>query len=195
MPARGRSSYHTGQLVPLPQLSSPPARSRSSRPVRAWGALRRCAAPCLPISTTGLIRATPTPPCGDRSRSSAKVPRAELLLGRLAENRSFVPAAAHFARRKNPVLLDPGERLLEGLLRIRLEDQALARTPAPRIDLAVEALRKFLLVITGVQFRPQVDVALGASQCVEILPHILRIGRAGDHRRHHERCVDDFAKT
>jgi hypothetical protein len=47
----------------------------------------------------------------------------------------------------------------------------------------------------GVKLGPQVDVALRPAQRPEIFAHVFGIGRAGDHRGHHEREIDDFAKA
>src|SRR5712692_10178774 len=46
-----------------------------------------------------------------------------------------------------------------------------------------------------VELGPQIDVALRAAQRPEVLPDVLRIGIAGEHRRNHEGGVDDLAET
>src|SRR5271169_793859 len=98
---------------------------------------------------------------------------------RLSVDRAFVLAAAHLAARKDAVLLDPLKGFLKGLFRIRLEHQSLAGTPTPRIYRAMEAHRELLLVVVGIKLRPQVDVALRATQRAEVFTHVFRVGCAG----------------
>src|SRR6185437_14494928 len=76
----------------------------------------------------------------------------------------LVLARADIAVREDAVRGDPVARLLVDFRRVGLEYHSLARTPAPRIHLGVEALREFLLVVVRVELRPQVDVALRAAQ-------------------------------
>ena len=57
------------------------------------------------------------------------------------------------------------------------------------------ALGELVLVEVRVELRPQVDVALRALERAEELAHVLRIGIAGDHRRHHEGAVGHFAEA
>jgi hypothetical protein len=85
--------------------------------------------------------------------------------------------------------------LLEHLLRVGLEDDALAGAPAPRVHHGVIALGKFIPVVARVEFRTQVDVALGALQGAEIAPDVLGIGRAVDHGGDHEGGVDHLAEA
>src|SRR5271156_1582284 len=114
---------------------------------------------------------------------------------RLDENRGFVFAGAHLPGREDAVPPDPLERLVESLFRVWLEHQPLARTPAPRVHLIVKARRELLLIVVSVKFGPQIDVALGTAQRAKIFAYILRVRRAGDHRRDHERGVDDLTET
>src|SRR5262249_27783850 len=114
---------------------------------------------------------------------------------RLSKDRGLIFAAAHFAARENAVMLEATKRLLERILRVRLEHQPLPRAPTPGIHLIAEAPWKFLLVVVRMELGPQIDVALRAAQAAEILVHILRIGGAVDDRRHHEGGVNDFAKA
>src|SRR6185312_6183962 len=80
------------------------------------------------------------------------------------DGRFCVSAAAQIAIRENAVRGDPFARLGEDLFGVGLEHQPLARAPAPRIHLGVEALGELVLVIMRVLLRPQVDVALRAAQ-------------------------------
>src|SRR6516164_4743089 len=110
-------------------------------------------------------------------------------------NRPVIASRTHLSLGENLVPRDPLERLLEDLARIRLEDDPLARPPAARVHLRVETLGKLLLVVMRVKLGAKVQVALRPAQGAEILLHVLGIGIAGNHRRHHERGVDDFAKS
>src|SRR5437868_4793731 len=107
----------------------------------------------------------------------------------------LVDAGAHLACWEGGGRRDPGEGFLVHLFGVGLEDEPLARAPAPRVDLVTEAGREFLAVIMGIEVRPQIDVALRPAERAEIFAHILRVGIAGDERGHHKRRVDDLAET
>ena len=85
--------------------------------------------------------------------------------------------------------------MLEHLLGIGLEDDALAGPPAPRVHAGVEALGELGLVVVRVEFGPQVDVALRPSQRAEELADVLRLGVAVEHGGDHECVVDDLAEA
>src|SRR5262245_1894858 len=70
------------------------------------------------------------------------------------QGRLLVSGAAQLSFRENAVGSNPFERFLVDFLGIRLENQAFAGPPAPRIHSGVEAVRKLLLVIMGVELRP-----------------------------------------
>src|SRR3954462_13129135 len=106
-----------------------------------------------------------------------------------------VASRSHVLPLEDSALTDPLEGAVEGLLRVRLEQDALARSPPPRVGLREEALGKLVAVVLRVQLRPQVDVALGKTQRPEVLLHVLRIGSAGEHGRHHEGGVDHLAEA
>src|ERR1700720_242560 len=95
------------------------------------------------------------------------------LLGRIRDGGSIVFSRSHAPFREDLVLRDPLERLLEDFLRIGLEYDPLARPPATRIHDSVETVREFVLVVMGVKFRPQVNIALRAAQGVEVSPNVL----------------------
>jgi hypothetical protein len=59
----------------------------------------------------------------------------------------------------------------------------------------VEARRKFLAVVVGIQLGPQIDVALRQPQSPEILSDVVRVGVASDYRRHHEGRIDDLTEA
>src|SRR5262245_18762876 len=105
----------------------------------------------------------------------------------------LVLARPHAVLVEDFALRDPLEGLLEHLARVGLEHDALARTPAPRVDLGVEARGELLAVVVGVELGAQVDVALRAAQRAEVLLHVLRVRIAGEHRGHHEGGVDHLA--
>ena len=65
---------------------------------------------------------------------------------------------------EDAVLGDPVDRLVVGFLGVGLEHEAFARTPAPRVHQRVVAHREFVLVVVRVAVRPQIDVALRATQ-------------------------------
>src|SRR5262245_47791083 len=90
--------------------------------------------------------------------------------------RLLVTGAAHLSFWENAVGSNPLERFLIDFLGVGLENQAFAGPPAPGIHLGVEAVRKLLLVIMGVELRPQVDVALGLAQGAEELAQVFRVG-------------------
>src|SRR5262245_55922207 len=69
-------------------------------------------------------------------------------------------ARAHGPGGEDAVLGDPLDGLVEDLLRVRLEHDALARAPAPGVHQRVEADRKLVPVVMGVAIRPQVAVPL-----------------------------------
>src|SRR5262252_2994404 len=129
---------------------------------------------CIPLFPKTCHRkgVAPQHPSGRRSTS---------LRGK-RDHRILVPASAHPAFREDPALRDPLEGFLEHLLSVGLEDEALARSPAARVDLVEEAGRKFPTVVVGMQLRTQIDVALCPPQRAKELPDVLRIGIAGDHR-------------
>src|SRR5207247_7664906 len=104
-------------------------------------------------------------------------------------------AGTHRRGLEDVVLADPPEGILEHLLGVGLEYDALTGTPSPNVDLLEEALREFPAVVARVALRAQVDVALRAAQRAEIFLHVLGIGVAGEHRGHHERAVDDLAEA
>src|ERR1043166_5938429 len=79
-------------------------------------------------------------------------------------DRILVPAGPHLAVLEDLALGDPGEGLLEHLLGVGLEDDALAGAPATRVHAGMEALGELIPVVVGVELGPQVDVALGAAQ-------------------------------
>src|SRR5277367_3357977 len=106
------------------------------------------------------------------------------------DGRSIVFPRSHAPVRKNLVFRNPLERLLEDLPGIGLEYDPLTRTPAPRIHHGMEALREFVLVIMGVEFRPQIDIPLRPPQGAEVSLDVLRIHRALDHGGNHEGGVD-----
>ncbi len=105
----------------------------------------------------------------------------------------LVIARAHAAALEDLVLGNPVERLLEHVAAVGLEHDAFARPPAPRIHRRMEALGELHLVVVGVELRPQIDVALGAAQRLEILLHVLHVRIAVDHGADHEGGVDDLA--
>ena len=91
---------------------------------------------------------------------------------------------------------DPVDRLVEDLARVGLEDDALARPPAPRVHHGVEALGELVLVVVRVELGPQIDVALrplaargNSAGCPRDRASPLIIG--GDH----EGRVDDLAEA
>src|SRR5581483_939079 len=86
----------------------------------------------------------------------------------------LVNAAAHLPSLENLMLGNPLVRPLVHFLRVRLENEPLARPPAPRVHLGVETLRKFLLVVVGVKLRPEIDAGLCSAQRTKILANILR---------------------
>src|ERR1700736_2995122 len=96
-------------------------------------------------------------------------------LGSHGQDRVFVAAGTHLARRKNGVGGDPVARLLVGLSRIGLEHYPFAWPPAARIHLVTEPNRKLLLVVMCIALRSEVDVALGQPQCAEILRDVVRV--------------------
>ena len=71
------------------------------------------------------------------------------------------------SRSKMLAVGDPVVGLVEDFLGIGLEHQPLARPPAARVHPAWIARRELVLVIVRVEFRPQIDVALGALQRAE----------------------------
>ena len=76
-------------------------------------------------------------------------------LVREGDRRLVVVARAHSAFGEDLVPGDPVERLLVRLPRVGLEDDALARPPAPRVHHRVLALGEFVLVVVGVELRPR----------------------------------------
>src|SRR5471032_2786205 len=59
----------------------------------------------------------------------------------------------------------------------------------------MEAVGEFILVVVGVEFRAQVDVALRQAQRAEIAANVFRVRRALDHGRYHEGGVDHLAEA
>src|SRR6185295_14882066 len=107
----------------------------------------------------------------------------------------FVASLTHRAWLEDPALADPLEGVLEHFPGVGLEHDALARSPAAGVDLGEEALRELVAVVLRVELRAQVDVALRKAQRGEEFPEVRGRGLAGDHRRHHERRVDDLAEA
>src|SRR5450631_1758266 len=64
----------------------------------------------------------------------------------------------------------------------RVRIQFFLPAPAPRIHDRVEAVGEFILVVVGVAFRAQVDVALRRAQRAEVAANVFRVRRALDHR-------------
>src|SRR5262245_34235919 len=121
-----------------------------------------------------------------------------MLPGRLGvqrQRRLFVIAASHAAIGKHAVRGNPFERLLVHFFGIGLENQPFARSPAPRIHHRMEAIGEFVVVIMGVEFRPQVDITLRPPQRPDESSQIFWIWVAVDHGRNHEGGIDDFAEA
>src|SRR3954471_13669658 len=97
------------------------------------------------------------------------------LLHRQPYHRALVALRAQIVALENAALADPVARLLEDVLRIGLEHDALAGSPAARVHAGVIALGKLVPVEVRVELRPQVDVALRALERAEELAHVLRI--------------------
>src|SRR6476646_8398723 len=108
------------------------------------------------------------------------------------DDRLLVAPGAQIAVREDAVRGDPVARLLVDVGGVGLEHQPLARAPAPRVHLGVEALGKLVLVIMRVLLRPQVDVALRAAQRLEEFAQIFRVRVAVDHGGDHEGGVEHF---
>src|SRR5215475_6738922 len=111
------------------------------------------------------------------------------------QGRLLVTGAAHLSFRENAVGSNPLERFLIDFLGVGLKNQAFAGPPASGIHLSVEAVRKLILVIMGVELQPQVDVALGLAQGTEELAQVFGIGIAVDHGADHEGGVDNLAEA
>src|SRR5579875_3315945 len=104
---------------------------------------------------------TPTPPrSGIRGRPSVDPPPAST---RQRQDRFLVAPAAEVSIGEDAVSGDPIAGLGVDLLRIRLEHEPLARSPAPRVHAGVEALGKLVFVIVRVFIRSKVDIALRAT--------------------------------
>src|SRR5438132_11789502 len=97
------------------------------------------------------------------------------LTRRQCDDGVFVAPRAHLAVLEDLAFGDPGEGLLEHLLGVGLEDDALAGAPAPRVHAGMEALGELGLVVVRVELGPQVDVALRPSQRAEELADVLRL--------------------
>src|SRR5262250_947162 len=79
---------------------------------------------------------------------------------RQGQHRLLIGAASHLVFGENAVRGDPVARRRERLAGVRLEHDALTRSPSPGVHQIAEARRKFLAVIVRIELRPQVDVAL-----------------------------------
>src|SRR5262249_28560321 len=127
--------------------------------------------------------------------NAARLRNANDALARCGDDGILVGARAHAAVGEDAVVGDPFEGLLVDLLGVRLDHEALARTPAARVHHGVVTRGELVLVVVSVAIRAQVDVALRALERAEELAQVFGIGIAGHHGRDHERRVDHFAEA
>src|SRR5580704_8836000 len=176
--------------------SESPAASNPAPPMGASWSSRECSRPSTAFRTLTPWAVTSLPiPSPGRTAIFMRTDGLPALLARYRYCGLFVVALAHAALGENGALGDPLEGFLEHVARVRLEDDAFARSPAAGVHLVVEPRGKLLLVIVRVELGPQIDIALRAAQCLEKLAHVLRLGIARDQRRHHEGAVDDLPES
>ena len=78
--------------------------------------------------------------------------------------------------------------------RVGLEHDAFPRAPAACVHLHMPAHRELVLVVMRVEFRAQIDVALGALERAGVFAQVLDVGIAMHHHCHHEGGVDDLTE-
>src|SRR5262245_22737879 len=98
------------------------------------------------------------------SRPTSPVSNPIARLTAQAHRSLFIATRAHLAGLEQPVLGDPGERLLKDLLAVGLKHDALAGTPGARVHTRMKALGELGLIMVCIELRPHIDVALGAPQ-------------------------------
>ena len=149
-------------------------------------------------SAVAVLEPPGPPPMTTASKSQASVGLMRAGAGGYgveARDRLLVLARAHAALGEDAPLGDPLDRPVEDLLRVGLEHQALAGAPAPGVHEGMEADRELVAVVVRVEIGPDVDVALRALQRPEEPLEVLGVRLAVDHRRDHERGVDDLPEA
>src|SRR6185437_6341108 len=93
----------------------------------------------------------------------------------LRQHRAVVIANGLMSFGEDVTLGNPVESFLVGFAGVRLEDDALAWSPAARVHLGMEAGRELFLVVVGVELGAQVNIALGPAQGAEAFFDVLGI--------------------
>src|SRR6266540_4113159 len=89
----------------------------------------------------------------------------------------------------------PPLRPLVHLLRVRLENDPLARAPPAYVRVGVVALGDLPQEVVLVLFGLEVDILLRALERAEIALRAIAVGLIGNQKAFHERRVEDFAEA